>query len=154
MPRVPVLRAGDEGLGLRVGPRRRQQHRRLQRLLRGGQQRRVVGVHTRLLSLHGDTPWEAQLEAFRSFDLLITAHGSHLVNLLYSRRHTAVIEMQPLHIDGTLTVAAGVSAARSFLTCRLKFSRDASAVVGSGVSSSFSMRASMLRICQKLVKGL
>ena len=63
--------------------------------------RRVVGVHTRLLSLHGDTPWEAQLEAFRSFDLLITAHGSHLVNLLYSRRHTAVIEMQPLHIDGT-----------------------------------------------------
>ena len=63
--------------------------------------RRVVGVHTRLLSLHGGTPWEAQLEAFRSFDLLITAHGSHLVNLLYSRRHTAVIEMQPLHIDGT-----------------------------------------------------
>jgi len=40
-----------------------------------------------------------------------------------------------------LTVAAGVSAARSFLTCRLKFSRDASAVVGSGESRSFSMRA-------------
>ena len=39
-----------------------------------------------------------------------------------------------------MTVAAGVSAARSFLTCRLKFSRDASAVVGSGESRSFSMR--------------
>ena len=41
VPRVPVLRAGDEGLGLRVGARRRQQHRRLQRLLRGGRRRRL-----------------------------------------------------------------------------------------------------------------
>ena len=53
----------------------------------------------RVLSSSEGTPFAEQLRLFRSFDLLITPHGSQLTNLILAPPSVLVVEVQPTAYD-------------------------------------------------------
>ena len=58
----------------------------------------------RTLSASAATPLLEQVRLFRSFDILITPHGSHLATLMFGDPSAVIIELQPVHFDNTFCV--------------------------------------------------
>jgi hypothetical protein len=51
------------------------------------------------VSASSDTPPLDQIALFRSFDILITPHGSHLANMLFAHDHAVFIEVAAVPFD-------------------------------------------------------
>ena len=51
--------------------------------------------------------WVEQVQLARAADVILTAHSSALVNLVFADTATAVIEMSAIHVDGTFCGSAG-----------------------------------------------
>lgn len=56
-------------------------------------------VPLQVLSTSSDTSPEDQIAVFRSFDVLITPHGSHLANMVFSPHNTTIIEVSATKYD-------------------------------------------------------
>jgi hypothetical protein len=52
-----------------------------------------------IVTANANTPPEEQISVFRSFDILITPHGSHLANMIFARRHSVFIEVAAVFYD-------------------------------------------------------
>ena len=52
-----------------------------------------------ILSVNSSTSFEDQVSIFQSFDVLITCHGSHLTNMIFTPPDTALIELQAVPYD-------------------------------------------------------
>lgn len=53
-----------------------------------------------MISANSETSPEEQAKAFRSFDILITPHGSHLANMMFSTKESVFIEVSAVFYDG------------------------------------------------------
>lgn len=62
-----------------------------------GELRKLVGLYTnhpvQIISVDKNTSIREQVSIFNSFDILITSHGSHLANILFSIRKVTIIEV-------------------------------------------------------------
>ena len=55
---------------------------------------REFSNHTKIISISGDTSVDEVYKQFNSFDVLVTPHGSHMANLIFTRsKRFAVIEI-------------------------------------------------------------
>jgi prepilin-type processing-associated H-X9-DG protein len=52
-----------------------------------------------IVTADASTPPREQMELFNSFDILITPHGSHLINMLFTDGHAAYIEVAAVPYD-------------------------------------------------------
>jgi hypothetical protein len=52
-----------------------------------------------VLTVHRGTPVKEQAKIFRTFDILITPHGSHLMNMIFAPNQIGVIEVAPINHD-------------------------------------------------------
>jgi Glycosyltransferase 61 len=61
--------------------------------------REFSNVPLATVSASSDTPPLDQIALFRSFDILITPHGSHLANMLFAHDHAVFIEVAAVPFD-------------------------------------------------------
>ena len=48
--------------------------------------------------LNSKTPAVEQLQRFLAFDVMITPHGSHMTNMVFSNRDAVVVEVRAAHL--------------------------------------------------------
>ena len=53
-----------------------------------------VSFPVRVITVTSQTPVLEQARLFQTFDVLISAHGSHLANMIYANEHAVIIELQ------------------------------------------------------------
>ena len=63
--------------------------------------RQISHVPLRVIRPSSSMPWVEQVRLVRSADVIISAHSSGLVNVIFAHPATVVIELQAVHTDGT-----------------------------------------------------
>jgi hypothetical protein len=99
--------AGERGLtcprNLRFAMWKRTEGSALRLLTNENDIRHLVGEFSdhplSIVTANANTPPEEQISVFRSFDILITPHGSHLANMIFARRHSVFIEVAAVFYD-------------------------------------------------------
>ena len=66
--------------------------------------RQISHVPLRVIRPSSSMPWVEQVRLVRSADVIISAHSSGLVNVIFAHPATVVIELQAVHTDGTFCV--------------------------------------------------
>jgi hypothetical protein len=57
----------------------------------------------KILTVHSGLSVYEQSKVFRSFDILVTPHGSHLMNMLFEPERTGIIEVAPTNHDNVFS---------------------------------------------------
>ena len=58
-------------------------------------------------SLNSKTPAVEQLQRFLAFDIMVTPHGSHMTNMVFSNKDAVVVEVMCIHADNSLCFNGG-----------------------------------------------